>query len=242
MAKKNLRERLRQQQKDLKTRGGGYKFFGIPEGTTRFRHLPTGEEQDFAIEATVFFLGKDIGYVVSPMTWGDKCAIMKGYKELSDSKKEADRKFAKTFKPNTKFFSPVIKFKDSKGKEIDLESGVKLLMLSTGTYNDLIDLYLDVDEAGDFTSAKKGYDIKYGRTGKGKTDTEYSVQRCNPTELDRKFAKKEYSAEEMLRGITPSYKDTKELLDRFLNLEPDEEDDDEDEIPKKKKKKKSRDL
>lgn len=235
----SLKDRLKKQQKDLKNRAAGYKFFAIKEGTTRMRILPVGEEKDWGIEATVFYLGKEVGYVVSPITFGGKCAIMKGYNELNDSKKESDRAFAKKFRPNKKFFAPAIRYKDDKGKEVDMEAGVKPLMLSGGQYTELVDLYLDDDEAGDFTDKDNGYDIKFGRTGKTQTDTEYTVRACKPTLLVKPFRKSIYEPEEMLKLITPSYVETKEMLDKFLNLEP--ADDDEDEQPKKKKKK-NRDL
>lgn len=236
---KSLKERLADQQKDLKSRMGGYKFFMIKEGKTRMRALPTGEENDFAIEATTFYLGKDLGMVVSPVTFGGKCAIMNGYNSLVNSKKESDRKFAKTFKPSKRFFSPHIRYKDVKGQELDVESGVKLLMLTTGQYNDLIDLFLDEDEAGDFTHPIKGYDIKYIRTGKTKTDTEYSIMRCNPSKLPKQFRGKDYDPTAMLKEITPSYSDTKDILNKFTQMEPEADDDDQ---PRKKKKKIKKDL
>lgn len=235
---KSLKERLADQQKELKNRMGGYKFFMIKEGKTRMRALPVGDENDFAIEATVFYLGKDQGMVVSPITFGGKCAIMNAYNELSASKKEKDRKWAKNFKPSKRFFSPHIRYKDLKGSEIDTEAGVKLLMLTSGQYNELIDMFLDEDEAGDFTSPINGYDIKYGRTGKTKTDTEYTVARCNPTKLAKAY-RKEYDPTAMLKEITPNYKDTKDIIEKYLNLEPEADDDD---ATPKKKKKKSKDL
>lgn len=236
----NLKQRLAKQREELKSRGGTYKTFAIKEGTTRFRLLPHEEEKDFAIEATVFYLGKDLGYVISPATFGEKCAIMKGHKQLSDSKNEEDRNTAKNFKPTKRFFAPAIRFNDEKGKEVDTEHGAKLLMMTGGVYQDLIEMFLDEDEAGDFTDKVKGFDIKFKRTGKGKTDTEYSTLACKPTPLSKAFSKKVYDPEVMLREIIPTYAETKELIEKFLNMTPDN-----DEAPKKslkKKKKVKRDL
>lgn len=230
----SLKERLAKKRKELASKGGEYKFFRIIEGTTRMRLVKVGEEKDFAIEATVFYLGKDIGYVVSPITWGGKCQIMKDYTELSTSKKEADRKFAKTFKPSKRYFVAAYRFKDEKGKEVDKEKGVKLLMATNGQYQDMIDLFLDEEEAGDFTDWENGYDLKFGRTGKTQMDTEYTVRACKSTPTYKKY-RKEYDPEEMLKELTPPYKETKELMEAFLNLPS--EDDEEDE-PKKKKRKK----
>lgn len=234
----SLKERLAKQRKDLANKSGGYKFYRVAEGTTRMRILSTGDEKEWAIEATVFFLGKDVGYVISPITFGGKCAIMNAYNQLTGSKKESDRGFAKTFKPNKKFFAGAYRYKDEKGKEVDMEGGIKPVMLAGGQYQDMIDMFLDEDEAGDFTHPKTGYDLKFGRTGKTKMDTEYTVRPCKTTRAYKKF-RKEIDIEEMVKAITPSYKETKELIEKFLSLPPEEDDDDE---PKKKKKKKNRDL
>lgn len=239
MAKtKSLSERLREKQEDLKRKGGGFQFLSIKEGTTRMRILPVGEEADWAFEAVYFYLGvKDHMAVISPATFGGKCAIMNQYNEMSASKNASDREFAKKFKPGKRYFVPVIKYKDEKGKEVDEETGVKLLIITAGLYNELIDLFLD-EENGDFTSATEGYDIKFKRTGKGKMDTEYSVLTCKPSALPKKY-KKDIDLEALVKEVIPSYKDTKTIMESFLNLPPEEEA----EAPLKiKKKKKSRDL
>lgn len=237
----NLKQRLAKQREELKSRGGNYKTFMIKEGKTRFRLLPAEDkEKDFAIEATVFYLGKDQGFIISPATFGEKCAVMRAHKKLADSKDESDREIAKSFKPGTKWFAPCIRFNDEKGKEVDKEHGAKLLMMTGGVYQDLIDLFLDEDEAGDFTDPVKGFDIKFSRTGKTKTDTEYSTLACKPTPLPKAFASKTYSAEKMLREIMPTFLETKTMIEKFLSLTP-EEDDSEKKSTKKKKKVK-RDL
>src|SRR5882757_7656421 len=171
---------MAKQREEIKSRGGAYKYFAIKEGTSRFRILPAGEEKDIAIEAIVFYLGKDLGYIISPQTFGEKCAINSAHLKLSASKDETDRAIAKDFKPTKKFFAPALKYNDEKGKEIDTEHGALLLLMTGGLYQDLIDLYLDEDEAGDFTDKVKGYDLKFKRSGKTKTDTEYSVIACKP--------------------------------------------------------------
>lgn len=239
----SLKERLAEKRANLGKNSGGYQYFAIKEGTTRMRHLPVGEEKEFAVEAVFFYLGIE-GHmgVVSAATFGKKCAIMNAYNELSQSKDPKDRELAKKFKPQKKYFSPVIKYKDEKGKEIDEENGVKLLLLTPGMYQELIDLFLDEDEAGDFTDIKTGYDLKYKRTGKGKTDTEYSVFRCNSTPLAKKYAKDIYDPEAMLKdGIIPTFKESQEILDKYLNIaSTTKEDDEEEETPRPKKKKKVR--
>lgn len=241
MAKKsNLKERLAQKKQDIKDKNKGFQYYMVKEGTSRFRILPVGEERDWSIEATCFFLGKELGLVVSPHTFGEKCALMEAHNLLSNSKKESEREVAKRLKPSKKFFMPAIKYKDEKGGEVE-DGGPKLLMLAPGVTSELIELYLDDNEAGDFTDVENGYDVKITRTGKGKMDTEYGSRPCKPTRLSKKFSKNIYDPEAMLREITPNYKETKNKLEKFLNLPP-EEDDDSRSSSRPAKKKKKRDL
>src|SRR5205809_509885 len=116
----NLRERLAKQKEDLKKMGPG-KFFKIKEGKVRFRVLPVGEEKEWGIEITYFFLGMKSNYdVISPATIGKRCALKEGYDELSASKNASDRDFAsKKLKPHKKFMVPVIMYKSDKGGELD---------------------------------------------------------------------------------------------------------------------------
>lgn len=239
----SLKDRLAQKRKELATKGGDFDLFFIKEGTTRMRLMSAGDEKEFAIEAVTFYLGSEIKNVISPATFGKKCAIMEAYNELSASKDTSDREFAKKFKPGKKYYAAAYRYTDEKGKEVDVEQGVKLLQLTGGQYQDLIDLYLDEDEAGDFTHRTKGYDIKFGRTGKGKQDTEYQVRPCKNTEGYKPFYKDgTVDLEEMLKAKIPSYKETKEIIEKFLNLPPEEDNAAEEEAPKKKKKKKNKDL
>lgn len=243
--KKSLLERIAEKRKNLKMGSGNFKFFMPKEGVTRYRVLSTGEENDFSMEVTTFYLGKDLGFVISPRTFGEKCAIMKTYDKLSTSKNEDDKQFAAKFKPGKKFLVGAIRYTDEKGKEVDTESGVKLLMLPTGLYGHLLDLYLDVDEAGDFTHPTEGYDIKILRTGKGKMDTEYNLTKCKNTKIASEF-KKPIDLEKMVKEVTPSYEETSELIEKFLNL-PDSTEDEQNSDKKekrkdKKKKKKNKDL
>lgn len=246
---KSLKERLANQRKALADRSAGGNFMTIKEGTTRIRHLPAPPEKEFVIEAVYFYLGDKIKGVVSPRTIGKKCAIMEAYELLSKSKKAEEREWATKFKPSKKFFSPAIKYKDEDGKEVDMETGVKMLQLTPGLYQDILDLYLDEKEAGDFTDPVNGYDIKYKRTGKGKQDTEYNIIKCKETKLDVKFTKQfkadpnAYDPEVLIKGMIPTYEETKAKIEEFLSLPPEEDVQDAPEkTVKKKKKKKSTDL
>lgn len=246
MAKKSLKERMAERREELNSRGGGFDFILFTkEGTYRLRHLPVGEEQEPLIEIIYVYLNKDLGGFISPRTWGKPCAFLEASEELKNSKSEADQKFGKALAGRKNFAGPAIKYKDEKGTEIDMQTGVKPVLLKAGQYQQLIDLYLD-DENGDFTDPIKGYDIKHKRTGMGMQDTRYTLTVCKPRKLPKEF-RGPYNIEEMLQKLTPTYKETKIALQKFLHIK----DEDDEELPKKnksssisdvKKKKKNRDL
>lgn len=200
---------------------GSYKYFIFKEGDVRMRPLPVPEDQEFAVETTNFFFGKEIGGFVSPATFGDPCPAMNAYKALRESSDEDDRELANKFKPKKKYMSPHIKYKDLKGKEVDDEAGVKLAQLTNGQYQDLITLYLDEEESGDFTDPNTGYDILYKRVGTGMTDTEYSLIKRNPTKLPKQY-NKIYDPEQMVRDIIPPVEEIEQMLRNFLNLDVDD--------------------
>lgn len=236
MAKEaSLRERLIKQKAEIKSSQAGGKFFTIKEGTTRYRHLPVGAEREYAIEVIYIFLNKDLGAHICPSTWGKKSAFLEMKTKFENSKNEDDRKFAKEkLRLGKKFLSPVCKMKDENGKEVDESAGAKLLLMTPGLYQESIDLFLDTNEAGDFTDPDEGYDLKYSRTGKTLTDTEYSLRACKPTKLKKPFRGKEYDPIAMAKECTPTYEETKELMEKYLNSDLEEVEDDE---PKSKKKK-----
>jgi len=233
MSSKSLKKRMEERRQKLAAGSGNFKFFIFPVGTTRMRHVPVGDNEP-AMEVLYIFLSKELGGIISPATWGDKCAFKEAFEELKGSKKDSDNKFAEKVKPKRKFVSAAYRYKDEKGKDIDHENGVKLALLNKNQFEIMIDLFLDDDEGGDFTDPKDGYDLKHKRTGTGQYDTKYNVIKCQPTKLDKKY-RGPYDLEKMARDLTPSYKETKKLLDQFLNLPSD---DDRDDRPKKKKKKK----
>lgn len=238
-----LMDRLKKKKQDLKNKSGGFQWFVVKEGVTRMRPLPVGDEVDWAQEVTFFFLGREVGGVISPATFGEKCPIMAKWNKLNKSSDPDDRALAKRFKPSTKWMVPHIRYKDEKGKEIDTENNEKCALLARSQYQDLLDFYLD-EEQGDFTDPKKGYDIKYKREGKGQMDTEYTCVPCKPTPLSKKYSKKTYSPEEMTRKCILPYDELKTKLEQFLGGAHDEDD----EAPRKKskdikkKKKKNREI
>jgi len=243
MAKKSLIARLRDKQKKIKESGQGYPYFLIPEGVTRMRPVWCGEDQDWSLEVVFFYLGKEMGGFISPATFGEKCAFHRMHKKLSDSKDEDEREYAKNkLRPGRKFAVGVYRYKDAEGTEVDEQSGVKCAILAPSVVDKMLDLYLDADN-GDFTDPIKGYDLKFKRTGKGKNDTEYNVVKGKNTKASKKF-RGPYNIEELVRKILPTYEQTKEMLEKYMNLAPDDEAESstKKKKPIKKKVKKSKDL
>jgi hypothetical protein len=231
---KSLKERLQKKRQELSERGSKGNVIFVKEGTLRVRILPVGPDKDFIKEVTHFYLGADLKSVYSPSTFDQPCALMEAYQELKKSKDEDDKDTAKKLVPKKAYFAAVVVYNDDKGKTINEEDSGKLIKITGGVYQDIIDLYLDEDEAGDMTDPSKGYDIKIKRTGKGQFDTEYSVMPCKPTKLDKKWAKP-VDLDKLVKAEISSYEETEEKLEAFLGISNDS--DDEDDKPKKKKKK-----
>ena len=106
-------------------------------------------------------------------------------------------------------------------------------MIPASVYQDIIDLYLDEDEAGDMTDIHTGYDIKIDRSGSGKFDTSYSVRNCKPTKVDRSLLKP-VDLMGMVKSQIKSYEELESELDKFLNIPTDDDDDEEEEKSSKK--------
>lgn len=225
--------RLKKKQEELKSKGSGGNIVFLKPGTVRARLLPVDEEADFVVEVTQFYLGAEIKGVFSPSTFGEPCAIMEKYESLRDSDDQDDKQLAKTFIPKKKFLTAAIIFSDDKGRTVDAQKGVCLIQLTNGLYQEIIELYLDEDEAGDMTDPSSGYDLKLIRVGSTMTDTEYSVRACKPTKLLKEY-NKEINVEALVKDNIPSYDETKSKIKQFIGA--DDDDDDEEEEPKRKKK------
>lgn len=228
----SLRDKMIKRKKELERKGSGGGIIFPKDGVTRFRIKNPGDDAELAIEVTQFYLGGDMGGVLSPATFDEPCPFMEKYLELKDSKDEDDIELAKKLSPKRKFVLAIVGYKDEKGKEIDPDRVDKLCMVPRTAYQDIIDLFLDEDEWGDMTDPIDGYDIKLTRSGSGKNDTSYTVSPCQKKKLDKKYTKP-VDLEAMVRKQIPSYEELEEKLNKFLHLE----EDDEDERPKKKKKK-----
>lgn len=216
-----LRKKLEKRKEKLKS-GGGLGFISFKEGSTRVRVLSAGSDEDFAIEATQFYLGNTIGGVISPATFGEPCKLMETYEELKKSDDEDDAELANKLKPRRKYFIVVLKMND-KGTEV--EEGPKLAIISKGIYEDMIDMMLD-EEQGDFTDPKTGYDFKIKRSGSGQFDTEYSLVPCKPTKIADKKNAAPQDLTKMLKGLAATYEETEEKLNEFLGGSSSDDDDD----------------
>jgi hypothetical protein len=238
MAKESLKDRLAKKRKKLKDTGSGKMLFIKADTVMRVRVLPVGDENEFVKEVTQFYLGGDIKGVFSPVTIGEPCAIMEAYNELK-SGDEDEKDIAKTMIPKTKYLMPVVVYEDLKGSKINKDRSGKLVQLTRGLYQSILDLYLDDDEWGDMTDVKNGYDIKLSREGSGMTDTEYSVKPCKNTPLDKAW-RKQVDLDEMVAKVIPTYEETEENIQDFLGLEKKPSDKGKDKPEKKSKKVKSK--
>jgi len=222
MANEPLKERLAKRRKKLKERGQGSGVFFIKEGKTRIRVLPIKDDEDWAFEMTHFYLGAVVKGVFSRSTIGEDCPIIELYEKWKNSSDSTDKDKAKRITPRSKYLVPAILYKDERGKELDEERGITLVMLPTTVYGQMLDAYLDPD-LGDHTNPETGYDIKITRTGTGKTDTEYSMGAMRPSVLPKKWATPIDLEELILKKALLSAEGVQDKLDEYLALEGEEE-------------------
>lgn len=236
----STREKMLARKKQLESKGNGGGFIYPKEGTLRMRIKSPGDDQELGMELITFYLGGDMGSIISPATFDEPCPFMEKYKELKESSDDTDKELAKEkFIPRRKYVIGGVVYTDEKGKSLDYEGKDKAVQIPRSVYQDIIDLYLDEDEAGDMTDPVNGYDIKIIRTGSGKMDTTYSARACKPTKLDPKY-RGNIDLEGMVRAQVKSYDELSEILAKYLNESSEEEEGDDEvvEKPKKKKKKK----
>ena len=237
--KLSTRERMLKRKQDLASRGTKGELQFIKEGTTRLRLKSQGEDSELGLEIVQFYLGGDIGGVISPATFDEPCPLMEKYISLKDSSREADKNLAGLLVPKRRFIIGGCGYKDEKGKEPDPDKIDKAYLVTRSIYQDITDLYLDEDEWGDMTDPEEGYDLKISRSGKGKNDTSYTVTPCSKKPLAKAFSKNPYiDLESIVRGQIKSYDELEEILDTFISNSGDS-DEDEDERPIKKDKKKA---
>lgn len=236
----STREKMLARKKQLESKSNGGGFIYPKEGTLRMRIKSPGDDQELGMELITFYLGGEMGSIISPATFDEPCPFMEKYKELKESSDDTDKELAKEkFIPRRKYVIGGVIYTDEKGKSLDYDGKDKAVQIPRSVYQDIIDLYLDEDEAGDMTDPINGYDIKIIRTGSGKMDTTYSARACKPTKLDSKY-RGNIDLEGMVRAQVKSYDELQDILSKYLNESSDDEDESEEvvEKPKKKKKKK----
>jgi len=182
------KDKMLARKKQLESKGNGSGLVFPKEGTLRMRIKSPGDDQELGIELIQFYLNKDLGGVISPATFDEPCPFMEKYQELKNSKDPDDQELAKMLVPRRKYVVGGIVYSDEKGTKVDYEGKDKGVLIPRSVYQDIIDLYLDEDEAGDMTDPRTGYDIKIIRSGSGKNDTTYSARACKPTKLDKKYS------------------------------------------------------
>ena len=227
------KDKMLARKKQLESKGNGSGLVFPKEGTLRMRIKSPGDDQELGIELIQFYLNKDLGGVISPATFDEPCPFMEKYQELKNSKDPDDQELAKMLVPRRKYVVGGIVYSDEKGTKVDYEGKDKGVLIPRSVYQDIIDLYLDEDEAGDMTDPRTGYDIKIIRSGSGKNDTTYSARACKPTKLDKKYSGN-VDLESIVRSQIKDYDELEEILASFLKEGRDS--DEEDEKPKKKKK------
>lgn len=227
----STREKMLARKKKLEEKGSGNGLIFPKEGTLRMRIKSPGDDQELGMEVVQFYI-PGVGGVISPATFDEPCPFMEKYEELKQSKDEDDKELAKRLIPRRRYVIGGIIYKDDKGNGVDYEGQNRGVLIAGAVYQDIIDLYLDEDEAGDMTDPVTGYDIKITRSGSGKFDTTYSVRQCKPSKLDKKY-RSELDLEKIVRDQIKSYDELEEELNKFLNESPDDAEEDD---PKKKKK------
>lgn len=234
---KTAREKMIERKKMLESKGKGGGLIFPKEGTLRVRIKSPGEDAEIGIEVIQFYLGQDLGGVISPATFDEPCPFMEKYHELKESEDDDDKELAKKLVPRKRYVIGGIGYKDEKGKEIDPDMVDRGILIPSSVYQDIIDLYLDEDEWGDMTDDSEGYDIKITRSGKGKNDTKYTVAPCQKKPLDRKY-RGTIDLEKIVRNCIPSYDELEKRLKKFLNEgSSDEEEDDNNERHERKRSK-----
>lgn len=227
------REKMLARKKQLESKGNNSGFVFPKEGTLRTRLKSPGDDKELGIEIIQFYLNKEMGSVISPATFDEPCPFMDKYNELRSSKDEEDKELAKLFVPRRRYVVGGIVYEDDKGTKVGYDGKDKGILIPRAVYQDIVDLYLDEDEAGDMTDPKEGYDIKIIRSGSGQYDTTYSARACKPTKLEKQY-QGIVDLEAIVRSQIKSYDELEEILAKFLKESPDVDEDDE--SPKKSKK------
>lgn len=91
----STKEKMLARKKQLESKGNGNGLVFPKEGTLRMRIKSPGDDQELGIEIVQFYLGGNLGGVISPATFDEPCPFMEKYQELKNSKDEDDKELAK---------------------------------------------------------------------------------------------------------------------------------------------------
>lgn len=222
-SKMSLRDKMKKAKEEAKQRSQGGDMTFLKEGSLRIRILSPGEEEEFIMEVTYFYLGKELKGMISPSTFGEPCAAMEAYDALKASDDQDNKELAKSFAPKRKWIVVPLVYKDTKGKQIDDQKSLKpILIPSSSLYQEILDLFLNEDDWDNMLDNKKGYDITLNRTGSGQMDTEYHAQPCSRSAIPLEWAKKKINLEKSVRAVMPSYEETKQKIEEFLGIDLEE--------------------
>lgn len=224
------REKMLARKKKLESRGSSSGLVFPKEGTLRVRLKSPGDDKELGIEVVRFYI-PGVGGIISPATFDEPCPFMEKYQELKNSSDPDDKELAKKFVPSRRYVVGGIVYADDKGKQVDYDGKDKGVLIPSSVYQDIVDLYLDEDDAGDMTDPINGYDIKIIRSGSGKMDTTYSARNCNKSKLDKQY-RGTIDLEKIVRDNIKSYDELATDLATYLN----ESHDDEEEVKPKNKK------
>lgn len=212
----STKDKMVARKKKLLEKGSGGGIIFVKDGTIRVRLVSQGADKELGLEIIQFYLGKDMGSIISPATFGEPCPFMEMYNKLKKSTDEDDQLLAKKLVPKRRFLIGGTVYVDERGKEVDNEKISRPILVPSSVYQAIIDLYLDEDDWGDMTDPEQGYDIKITRSGKG-LDVNYSVTACpGKRALDPKYIK-EIDLEKTIRKGMSSYDELEEKLNKFVN-------------------------
>ena len=110
----STKEKMLARKKQLESKGNGSGLVYPKEGTLRMRIKSPGDDQELGIEIIQFYLGGNLGGVISPATFDEPCPFMEKYQELKNSKDEDDKELAKNLVPRRRYVIGGIIYSDEK--------------------------------------------------------------------------------------------------------------------------------
>lgn len=91
----STKEKMLARKKQLESKGNGNGLVFPKEGTLRMRIKSPGDDQELGIEIVQFYLGGNLGGVISPATFDEPCPFMEKYQELKTQRMRMTRNLQK---------------------------------------------------------------------------------------------------------------------------------------------------